>query len=36
MAIITVEIPDKWDRSIDQYVKNGWAISKEEVLKDAC
>jgi len=35
MATITIEIPDKWDKYLDQYVKNGWAMNKEEVFKDA-
>jgi Arc/MetJ-type ribon-helix-helix transcriptional regulator len=35
MATMTLEIPEKWDKYLEQYIKNGWAGSKEEVLKEA-
>ena len=35
MATITLKIPDKLDIFLDQYIKNGWAISKDEVITDA-
>ncbi len=35
MATMTLDIPEKWDKYLDQFIKNGWAGSKEEVLKEA-
>lgn len=35
MARMTLDIPEKWDKHLDQLIKNGWAQSKEDVLKEA-
>lgn len=35
MARMTLEIPEKWDKHLDQLIKNGWAQSKEDVLNEA-
>jgi Arc/MetJ-type ribon-helix-helix transcriptional regulator len=35
MTTMKIKIPEKWDKYLEQYIKNGWAESKEEVLKEA-